>query len=299
MTLTDIVQDNKTNLAFIIGNGINRFDSPSSNNSWDNLLVELWNKCTSESKSRVPPGIALTEFYDVLELKQRKIAVSSSLQKKFCDLMEDWSPSQHHSAFVQWASKHNSPVLTTNFESTLAQAGECILRRFSSKAFTDYYPWDSYYSIDEIYQPESEFAIWHINGMQRYHRSIRLGLTHYMGSVERARKWFHKGDEGRLFSGKNQRAWDGAFTWLQVIFNTPFVIIGLGLEQGEVFLRWLLIERAKYFARFPDQKKKAWYVHVGVETNLGKQFFLESVGIESVKALSYNELYSDPWGDGS
>jgi hypothetical protein len=165
------------------------------------------------------------------------------------------------------------------------------LHRSKKGGFTDYYPWETYYGSNAVRDPSQEFGIWHVNGMQRYHRSIRLGLTHYMGSVERARGWFHKGNEGCLFSGKNVRGWDGAATWLHIIFNTPLLIFGLGLEENEVFLRWLLIERARYFRIFPERRKSAWYVHVGKIDNPGKQFFLSGVGVQTILATSYDEIY--------
>jgi len=295
MKFSRIVKRNKADIAFIVGNGINRFNSNGSGNSWDELLIELWNRYSSSEKSVVPKGIALTEFFDVLELRQSQKSASNSLQKEFCDLMESWSPSDHHRKFVEWAINNQSPILTTNFENTLGDAASCKLYRMSGRKFTDFYPWESYYSNREIDNLVENFGIWHINGMQRYHRSISLGLTHYMGSVERARNWIHKGDERRLFSGKNQRNWLGANTWLHIIFNKPIAIFGLALDQTEVFLRWLLIERAKYFSKFPERHKEAWYVYKGNRPDSGKIMFFKNLGITAVQADKYEELYKDPW----
>lgn len=51
------------------------------------------------------------------------------------------------------------------------------------------------------------------------------------------------------------REWDGAASWLHIVFNSPLLIFGLGLEENEVFFRWLLIERARYFKKFPIEEK--------------------------------------------
>jgi len=119
-----------------------------------------------------------------------------------------------------------------------------------------------------------------------------------MGSVERARKWLHKGEEDRLFSGKNHSLWQGHNTWLHVVFNSPLLIFGLKLEENEVFLRWLLIERARYFKKFPDRKKSAWYVRKSDDKDDGKFFFLKGVGIELVTVDSYNQIYGqNVWMD--
>lgn len=75
-------------------------------------------------------------------------------------------------------------------------------------------------------------------------------------------------------------------------------IFGFGLDENEVFFRWLLIERAKYFKRNPSLKKQGWYVVLKNSTeskNEGKLFFLESVGIDIIEVNSYTEIYEKIW----
>lgn len=281
----------------MIGNGINLYGQASNTNSWHDLLVALAKKNLPSGLRSVPNGISLTEFYDILELKSRKDVGENSLQQQFCELMESWRYYEQHRSIVEWAKRAEAPILTTNFEQVLSDAGNCSLHRTKKGGFTDYYPWESYYGLREVFEPAEQFAIWHMNGMQHYHRSVRLGLTHYMGSVERARGWLHKGEERRLFSGKNSNRWPGAPSWLHIIFNRSLVIFGLGLEENEVFFRWLLIERARYFKKFPERRKNAWYIYSGEKNGDGKQFFLEGVGAEPVYVSSYNEIYgSQVWG---
>ena len=293
--MKSILHNNRSNIALVIGNGINRYGPAKNTNSWHDLLVKLAKEHLPAKHRSVPSGVALTEFYDVLELKSTKLKSGKSLQQEFSELISSWKPYEHHMRVVGWARDANAPILTTNFERVLADAGGCLLNRTREGGFTDYYPWETYYGNGKINDPSREFAIWHVNGMENYHRSIRLGLTHYMGSVERARGWIHRGNESPLFSGKNVREWQGASSWLHVIFNTPLLFIGLGLEENEVFLRWLLIERARYFKKFPDRKKSAWYVHTE-GLSAGKKFFLEGVGIQLVQAIDYDEIYGvDTW----
>lgn len=286
-----ILRKYRTNVALVVGNGINLYGEARTTNSWHDLLVELAKKNLPSSLREVPKGVALTEYYDVLDLKSRNSKSTKSLQQQFCDLISSWKFYNHHQRIVEWAMNNNCPILTTNFEQILSDAGGCSLRRTRKGGFTDYYPWESYYSTYDVSDPSKEFGIWHINGMQHYRRSVRLGLTHYMGSVERARGWLHKRSERNLFAGKNVNSWDGADTWLHVIFNTPLMIFGLGLEENEVFLRWLLIERARYFRKFPDRKKDAWYVSTGGTNTDGKKFFLDGVGIRYLNVNSYDEIY--------
>jgi hypothetical protein len=82
---------------------------------------------------------------------------------------------------------------------------------------------------------------------------------------------------------------------MHVVFNMPLLIVGLGLEENEVFLRWLLIERAKYFRQFPSRRHDAWYVYSDEDPPAdGKRFFLRGIGIEPVRARNFDEIYLNP-----
>lgn len=291
--LREVIALNGNNLALLIGNGINRYRNSAQLNSWDDLLMKIAANC-STGVDAVPKGTTLTEFYDVLELASDER--TSNLQGEFCDLMKDWAPVEHHKRVMGWAAARGAPVITTNFDTVLSQAADAHFQRFGSEGFTDYYPWDCYYAPRPIPEPCGGFGIWHLNGMARYKRSIRLGLTHYMGSVQRARGWLHR-DEAPLFAGKNMRNWSGALTWMDVVFNKPLLLIGLALEENEVFVRWLLIERARYFRKFPDRRHPAWFAYRPDRTDdrqAGKLFFLKAVGFTCIPVDSYDELYSEP-----
>lgn len=292
--MKNILRRHKSDIALIIGNGINRYGGSENSNSWGKLLGDLAERYLPSELNNVAEGVSLTEFYDLLDLKASENPNNVRLQKEFCSLMEGWSYDTQHKSILGWCVKHNVPILTSNFEKVLSKAGGCSLFRIrNDQRFTDFYPWESYYANVEISNPCDGFGIWHINGMERHYRSIRLGLTHYMGSVERARSWIHKGNESRLFSGKNVNGWKGAHTWLHIIFNKPLLIFGLGLEQNEVFFRWLLIERARYFNKYPERRKLAWYVYKKDELVSGKKYFLEGVGIKPIQVESHQDIYGD------
>lgn len=292
--LKTILRRNGHEVALVIGNGINRYANASAVNSWDSLLVEIARDCIPDVQS-VPAGTALTEFYDVLELKAR--ASAGALQEEFCKSMTDWRPFPHHRRIMRWALNHRAPVLTTNFDDVLSQAAECGFQFPRDPKFTAFYPWGCHFGRRLVETPCDDFAIWHINGMARYKTSIRLGLSHYMGSVQRARGWMHGRGDANLFRSKNRREWQGAATWMHLVFNKPLLVLGLSLGENEVFLRWLLIERAKYFRTFPDRGHPAWYVYVNDprdDRQAGKHFFLQSIGIRCIEAGSYDEIYENP-----
>lgn len=293
MKTATLLSRHQSNIALLIGNGINRYGAHVVSNSWDDLLNTLARTYLDPSHKNVPKGISLTEFYDVLDLGKSLTSSNANLQKLFCDLMANWLPLPQHERIAAWARHHDVPVLTTNFESTLGNAIGCKLRRVkTTRKFTAFYPWESYFGDGNNDDPCHNFAIWHINGMQQYRQSVRLGLSHYMGSVERARSWMHKGSY-RLFSGKDIRSWAGASTWLQVLFHKPLLIFGLALAENEVLLRWLLIERAKYYRKFPERQQEAWYLHTPSDDDLGRHFFLAGVGVRSIQVNDYDEIYGE------
>ena len=73
--------------------------------------------------------------------------------------------------------------------------------------------------------------------------------------------------------------------------NLPLLFFGLGLEENEVFRRWLLIERAYYFHRFRNRRRSAWYVYKDDAPQPGKLFFLKGVGLEPVKVDCFDDIY--------
>ena len=292
MNLKNIINEHQ-HLALILGNGINRYNSDAGINSWDAMLLELWQRHTKEDTQIIPLGISLTEFYDALDLSSQ--LKEKNLQKEFCNFLTGWQPKSHHHAIVDWAKRNNTPLLTTNFDETLSNCLALQLHHADSQRFTDFYPWASCFAERSVQNPAREFGIWHINGIQRYSRSVRLGLSHYMGSVERARALINKGNHGRLYAEPTGAKWNGSNTWLHCIFNNDLLFLGLGLETSEIFLRWLLIERAKYFKTFPERAKKAWYVYGGRDISPGQKIFLKSVGCEVVKEQGYDHLYGEVW----
>jgi hypothetical protein len=300
MHLKNIITRNLNDIAFIVGNGINRYPNNPRAISWDDLLMKLWNKFSPDTYNEVPKGITITEFYDLLDIATSgESSTNVKIQKEASILLEDWVFRSHHTAFVRTARNINAPILTTNFDLILPRSLKLLQFYTDTKNFTDYYPWTTYYGDTQLEYPTDGFGIWFINGFVKYHRSIRLGLSHYMGSVEKARNYLHKGEEKKLFSGKDQHNWRGSRTWLHIVFNKPLCIFGLSMEENEVFIRWLLIERAKYFKKFPDRKKIGWYVAPKNEKPddraIGKVRFLEGIGFEIIEVDDYDGIYATPW----
>lgn len=291
-----VMEQNRSGLAFVIGNGINRYAGDETHLSWHNLLGELWESVQKDPvdapDNLIPEGISTTEFYDILSLQRGE---DSALQKKVCDLLDDWKPREQHRQILGLLERWEVPVLTTNFDNTFARSGEYAMRKLQADGFSDFYPWSVYYSNRDLASPGEGFGIWHINGMLHYHRSIRLGLSHFMGSVQRAQRMM-RGSTG-LFAARAGDPWKGAHTWLEILIRRPLIIFGLGLEENEIFLRWLLIQRIRYYRKKQAALPPCWYLDVPnlSPRGVGKKLFLHQVGIEVVDMGSYEEIYRGMW----
>ena len=265
--------------AILLGNGINQCAEIFP--SWNELLTNVG------ADNIITEGLTNTEIYDFLELKSKD---SKYLKFKVANNFEQIkkSKSETHQNFINLVNSHDCPVLTTNFDLALKKYGNLNSFRTSKKGFTRYYPWDTYFGYRQHSSPIDGFGVWHIHGMLNYYDSIRLGLTEYMGSVEKARKLIHAGD-GRLFEGKDQHDWKGKSSWLHIWFNMPLIIVGFGLSSDEVFIRWLLIERKKYFQQFQERHKDTIFISTGGDERVKN--FLNNLDIEYRVVDDYNLLY--------
>jgi len=307
----DIIDGNQEHIAFLVGNGINRYNSGKNQNNWLAILENLWNNYCDLGKEEYEfptnlekNDISYTELYDVIKghpsykYRNKKDVI---LEKLVSD-MEQWQPKAHHSAIIEKSKDLQAPVLTTNFDKNLSNASgnvKFIKLPKGKKGFTHHYPWECYYSSDELSDILKGFAIWNIHGSIQYKNSIKLGLNDYMGMVHRAKELNSNG----LFRIGSEKRWVGAKTWLNVFFNKSLFIFGLALSREEIFLRWLLVERVKFLKKLEETNgtvRKGWYIHVQTgnkEMDYGRQLYLKSVNIEVLTLPSYKDLYETVWQD--
>lgn len=288
--LKNIIEDNSDRLAFIVGNGVNRYRNVTDSADWQKILVDFWNAISSNQiVDRDLDGISLTELYDILSLQTVEM---TDARDEFIRKVNTIQHSKYHDQLQEKLIAINRPVLTTNFDSLLEDGLK--LHRFKSDLpFTAYYPWESYWSNQELSSPESGFGIWHVNGMTKYKQSIKLGLSQYTQMAGKAKDLLHaKGSAIDVYDGTSGSSWRGMTTWFQIIFGCDLLIFGLGLEKDETFLRWLLFERAKYYDRFNGARRNGWYVCNRGEIKSGKKLFLENIGIEVVELNGFDEIYS-------
>jgi hypothetical protein len=281
----------KRNVAFLFGNGINRYNDNSAHRSWEGLLLDLHNRYSSNQLERIPEkGINFTEFYDLLLLDNKRRVTKKNLRDAFVKSLTNWNFSAHHTAIMKKIQAYDCPVLTTNFDDLLPRsvnAQKFFTLKDRHSGFTDYYPWQCYYSTKQLDKNSDGFSIWFLHGMWSYYRSIKLGLNDYVGNSLKARELLpiRKGTE-ISFKGEN--------TWMKPFLTKSLCIIGLGLDEQEMFLRWLLLQRALFMKRGIFPKTKAWYF-TGDQLSEGKILFLRSVGVEPVICANYAFLYTDLW----
>ena len=230
-----------------------------------------------------------------------KSSLACYTKKKIKERMVKWKSHPIARNIVTQIKNLKATLLTTNYDEIFSNSVKATFHKMDSindngYKFSDFYPWNCYYG-DELYLPTSGFGIWHINGMIRYHRSISLGLIDYMRNVSKASTMIGGPVfEFDSFLGNNQINWKGNNTWLNVFLNKSLFIFGLSLDENETFLRWLLIQRAKYFSSYGEEHK-GWYVFNRKEEKLseGKKVFLESVGFEIIEIEDYKTIYEDIW----
>lgn len=278
--LQDIAEQHQR-VAFLIGNGPNL--AASIMPSWKDLLASASDRPIAFDVD----GLTNTEVYDLVELHSENGNAVKERVKAKLELLPTYNLDIHR-RLMEFARAHNSPVLTTNFDESFEKSIAAQVFHIDSKGFTRFYPWKTYYGHEQLISPIDGFGIWKIHGDVHYKDSIRLGLTDYMGSAERARRLIHNGPD-RLFQGKRQQFWKGHQTWLHIWFNLPIVIFGLGYGVDEVFLRWLLIERRRYLNIYHDPME-VYYLSKHTPAPAINNL-MQNLGVEVRLFTDYSELY--------
>ena len=297
--ISGILENHKP--ALLIGNGVNQFGGKKPS-SWENLLAALADRDPPKAKI---DEMSLTEFFDIIDLTKTDRGKKSKfiLQQGFRDHLERWKPSDHHGVIASWAQRHDAPIVTVNFDENLSKAinAEFHQHGYGGKGFSHWYPWGSYFSDREIKTPRDSFAIWHAHGMMRYKCSIRLGLTHYMGSAQRARWLVYRGEDSLRGSVENGNAnWRGRDTWLDAFFFCPLLVFGFRCNRDESLMRWLFVERARFHKLCPEKRVETWFLDTpsgesstSKENPTSRRFF-ESLDMEYVPVSDFGDIYGNP-----
>ena len=250
----------------------------------------------------------LKQLYQKLSSNYFSVVLANELKEKVCNEIEGWTLNDEMSPMLQSIHEMNAPILTTNFDLSISKKmdelypNQMEYQVMKSGKKSEVFPWSYYYGHRNLPIPSLGFGIWHMHGVASKPQSLCLGLSDYMRCAKEAWKMIHYDSffESDGFMGKNTIGWKGYKTWLHIIFNKSLFITGLTLDENETFLRWLLIQRAKYFALFGSRSHKGWYVYPEEEEKekkdfFGKKAFLEKAGIELLPTESYEAIYKHLW----
>ncbi len=307
------------NLTLLIGNGINLAQGGGGGISWQELIQQLI-KAAFQTKSKayqrlthLLPGVdgrkpaSYPEIFDIIAAAMGNSATPGfNLQKHIAELLKNMKPGPPHQALMGWAQHNQVPVLTTNYDHCLQDAlpqRSMKRRRFGrGNALSDYYPWDRYYAPAAIQDPLSDFALWHLHGDRDYWRSLRVGLDQYMGTVQRLRDMTQQIAKHIYNRAAHQPLSFEKARWLPAFMSRKLWIQGLGLGIDEVSIRWLLIQRYRFWRALHDKDENAsgWYVHGPTEKigNLDDQrrIFFENVGLQVLEISKAEEVYCGLFG---
>lgn len=220
------------------------------------------------------------------------------LKKHISGILKDATLDKRALLFLNYAREKNIPILTTNYDHAMADLLKLQRYQFPLyEAYQHLYPISTYFSVKSLNNATEGFGIWHINGMIDYPNSIRLGLCDYMDLVQFLRSIMQiNRDYGiESLATLNDNMWIGKQTWLDILFKKSLFIMGLGLNEDEVPLRWLLLQRERYNSMY-NKGLKGWYVTCkDDEVSSNKRMFLENVGFNIIQIDDYRELYEDLW----
>lgn len=292
--------------AILLGNGLNNYVIKNSTQSWKSLLLSLTEN--SDIKSFLnsnDSGISYPELFDLICFSEGESENRyKNLKPRIVESIKTWKSTVYHKLFVDFCCKNNIPVLTTNYDTNLLtdellnankkaskKSGKKKFspQRTKKEGFTDFYPWFSCYSDHKISDALNEFGIWHIHGFWYYKRSLSIGAFDYNANIQRLRKFLY-GKKNSLFESSGN--WIGKNSWVDIFFHKNLYIIGLSLDVQETSLRWLLMERERYFQKHPAFRKEAFYVCTESELKKSKEIFFKTLNIKIAKTKNYDEIYS-------
>lgn len=243
---------------------------------------------TPDFQSKMEMTMTISSLGDKLS-----VALRSRLIAAICSYMKKWNFASVHKCVALFAQKYKLPILTTNYDNLFAKSVDAGMFDYGKNFSSESFPISCCFTNSKC--PNSdEFGIWHINGMIQYPKSILIGLSHYMRSIEKVRSLIFPSNDydAELFEGNHWGFVTLKDTWINLIFSRHLSILGLTLDKDEVLLRWLLLERAKYFALFPYNSKRSFYiVPESEDVDTGKELFLNNAGFEIVRVPDYDTVY--------
>ncbi len=283
--LIDIIK--KGQYVLLIGNGINR---NFKGGNWNDLLIKIIQQHLGNSSylenAVGQEGITNTEIQNILPLEyNRKKGQKIQEKELLTSVINNIEAIVYDSVPMLDRCKNDKcQILTTNYDLNIEnylwpeQNHELHRTTNSQYVTSNYYPWDkSFGSLDNGTQ------VWHIHGNKNLWQSIILSLTRYIGAINKAKDLIHNGSV-------YEDEWIGSTTWLKYFFTKPLIITGLALDPQELFLRWLLLQRASINQSHMASPPAFYLARKESPLSAGKENFLKFVG---VTPYDFDDVYND------
>lgn len=247
----------------------------------------------SKEISKLSENIDFNFMTTIASIGNKKFStiVRSKFIATICSYMKKWEYHPIHTQIAFFAQKYRLPILTTNYDTLLEDSVNAKEHNYKHESSSENFPISLSYTNNNV--PDyNGFGIWHINGVIHYPKSILIGLSHYMRAIEYARNLLFPPNKFDAEIIQNQWSNPLRGTWIDLILSKHLIIFGLSLDKDETLLRWLLIERAKFYAMFHYMQKQAIYIVPESETlEEGKVLFFKTVGIDVVSVKDYDSVY--------
>lgn len=222
---------------------------------------------------------------------------------------------------LDYAKVNNLQILTTNYDFNIEQAlGFCAKsphthRTIKNKVKDTYALYDCFgqkipakkplvfekqEGINNAYILSDHCTVWHIHGHCKRYKTILLGIEDYIDSIIYVKDQILK--NGTI---EFKEPWDDGFkgmnTWLRPFFTQPLIITGLTIGSGEIFLRWLLLRRARAQIDGKIILPPVYYLDPEKETRNTKyrNEYFKMLNIQVVSFKDYDDLYENSgWNRG-
>lgn len=304
--------------AIFLGNSINRLNVNGP--SWEKVMNEVVCKVGSPMhrlKDMPFPlafdGLTLAAGRPTSESKENREKMHRTDVKSIvAEATKELEPNDFHKQVLGLGCPH---VITTNYDYALERATTKVEpgQGIGINEGPNYKKHSLFRRrlVKSGHDGGREVRVWHIHGEVDEPRSLLLGHEHYVGTLERMRKYVKTGRSyhGRscLFrkDGPHFDEKSGHHSWIDVFFRDDVHIIGFGMDYSEADIWWTIY----YKQRLGNDGKKVgrtifyrFDTGLSCEKDLAKYDLLKSLGVDVIpiqvpKTDSGSSDWKAAWGN--
>jgi hypothetical protein len=293
----------------VVGSGFNLQASRDSSN-WISLLSDIGRELGLSGEyleitklSRMSATATWEYFITKVAFSKGRSAsdIESKLKKIVQEKLKEFETEPKHPEFYRaFLDMGFRDIISLNFDRTLSLQGKHKLANANEGGNPDYYKNYRRHSVTlfrHINVKPRRTRLWYPHGDTGKFDTIKLGIREYgiyIKSIEEAiqayiKTWigfleeegFNFFQDPEIFDmGKYCYYWKlwceevrhyEPLNWVWLFISAPVVFLGCGLSSDEWPMWWLLHQRARLFARLPEEKREPVFVfwNVGDQNNIG------------------------------